>query len=477
MKMPDRTRLFFLLLFVVFFGTAVEVRACLCGQASTCEYFNFAAVSFVGKAIRIEKEETGFLRSEFTIFEMTEVFSGRNTKEIRIRNKSGFGCDISFEEGETYLIFAGGSEADGFGTGFCSGNVPAKYAGAAIEELRRLSESKGNVFLRGIVLKEMSKDRDDRLPLSNIRVEMENIDTGRIFEARTGSDGRFELSAPPGTYRISPVAPPGFILPGTFEEEPQTIRSGGCTESYFVFSNNSRVAGRLLDNNGVPVRNARVELVPLSIKKSSYLGGYSDDSDLNGDFSIGEIPVGSYTLSVNYNSNPHPEHPFPTTFYPAGSSRSDAKVLEVQPGKSIDGLVFRLPARLDQGTISGKVVWEDGSPAVGARIQLFDMAFPGFYAGCFMFAARQEAEPNASIPNVVSTSISLSGSTCNLMSDNGGKFKINIYTTRTYRVTATITRSEANAKVEYVAESEPFLLGHTPANVKLVLKPEKRLPY
>jgi hypothetical protein len=472
--MINRPRLFLPLLLVFIFGLSTDALACMCGKASTCELFNFSSLSFVGKAIRIEKGESGPFKTEFTIFEMTEVFSGRKTDTIRIQNRSGFSCDVSFELGKTYLIFAGGDESEGFGTGFCSGNRPIEYAGDAIVELRKLSISKGNGSLRGIVLREITDNRDDRLPFADIKLEISNLETGRKSEVRSNFDGRFELSAPSGTYKIAPFAPPGYILPSTFDDQPKTIRSGGCTESYFVFSNNSRVSGRLLDSEGTPVRYARVELV-LSSEESGFLGGYSDESDLNGDFSINQVPAGTYTLSVNYNSPPEPDHPFPTTFFPSESLHSEARVLEVRPGGSVEGLIFRLPPRLGDEIISGEVVWEDGSPAVGAEIKLFDMAFPKYYAGCYMSEIRAN-KPDASESKVRSTSFNFVGPACNLKSSDGGSFNLKTYATRTYRVTAAISRSEGTAKTEYIGESEPFLLGNKPTTIKLVLKPKKTLP-
>lgn len=449
------------------FGSASEVLACMCGKVSTCELFNFATVSFVGKAVRIEKDESGTFKKEFTIFEMKEVFTGRKAETIRIQNRSGFSCDVSFELGETYLVFAAGTDSEGFGTGFCSGNRPVEFAANEIAELRKLSGSKGDGKLRGIILKETSKNRDDRLPMSDVRVDITELITGRNFEARSKENGRFELSAPPGKYKISPVVPRGFIMSSTFEEEPREIRSGGCTESYFVLSNNSRVAGRLLDIEGRPVRYARVELVPLADQKSSYLGGLSGESDSNGDFYIDQLPIGKYTLSINFNTQPQPDHPFPTTFYPSGSIRSDAKILDVGFGSSIEGLTWRLPARLNDASISGSVVAEDGSPVSGAEIKIFDMAFPGHYAGCHLTEIRDKT--NRSNSPVVSTSLRFKGPACNLKSDADGSFNVKMYSARSYRVTARLERTISGEKVEYMGESEPFqLIGEE--KIKLVLK-------
>ena len=441
----------------------------MCGKASTCELFNFASVSFVGKAIRIEKEEADpYLKKEFTIFEVKETFSGKAGQTIRIQNRSGFSCDVSFELGETYLVFAGGVETEGFGTGFCSGNRRVEHAADQIAELRKLGGAKGDGQLRGIVLKETSQDRDDRLPMKDVAIRFSELRTGRKFEAQTKSDGRFEVSAPPGKYTIVPIVPRGFLMSSTFEEEPREIKSGGCTESYFVLSNNSRVSGRLLDIAGKPVRNARVELVLLADEKSRYLAGLSDESDTNGDFSIDQVPTGKYTLSINFNSQPEPDHPFPTTFYPSGSTRSDARILNVEFGNSIEGLTWRLPEKLAEASISGSVIWEDGSSVDGAEIKIFDMAFPGHYAGCYLKETSRSETDDQTGSTVVSSGFGFVGPTCDLKSSEGS-FSVKMFSGRSYRVTARMERTISGRKTEYLAESEPFQLAGD-VTIKLVLK-------
>jgi hypothetical protein len=224
-----------------------------------------------------------------------------------------------------------------------------------------------------------------------------------------------------------------------------------------------------LDIEGKPVRNARVELVPLE-EKSSYLGGLSDESDPNGNFSIERVPIGKYTLSINYNSPPEPDHPFPTTFFPSGSNRSDSRVLKIEFGTSVEGLTWRLPERLTEASIKGTVVWEDGSPASEAEIKIFDMSFPGHYAGCYLKEVSRETGSQTG-STAASLSLAFIGPTCNLRSNADGSFTVKIYSARTYRVTARVQRNISGKEVEYIAESKPFPLTGD-VNIKLVLKQE-----
>lgn len=459
-------RFVFLLVFLL--AGSWSVLACMCGKASACERFNFGDAIFVGKAVRVDSGQKGPFKTETTVFEVEEVFSGEAIRTIQVQNKSGFSCDVEFTVGKTYLVFAGGNANEGFGTGFCAGNLPKEFAAKDIAELRKLRESKGDGQLRGTVLEELAKGKRDieRAPINDIRMEIVNTVTGRKYAATTDANGRYEVAVPPGKYSVIPVSPPRAVLRFQPEDEPMKVRSGGCVEGFFVFSNRSLVAGRLIDHEGKPVANARVELVQAD-ETRSYLGGLSADSDSSGEFAIDQIPPGKYTLSLNYNSNPNADSPFPTTFYPSGNDRSAAKIIEIESGSSIEGLTLRLPKPLDKQSITGKVFWEDGSPVAGAEIKLFDMAFPGFYAGCDLMKSRASVEPINS--PVRSTSFKLSGSTCDLKSDPTGTFQLEMYSGRTYRITASITKVDDGKKVEYEATSQSFELLKKPHMVDLVM--------
>lgn len=455
-------------LFVFCIGTTTAF-ACICGKTSTCEQFNYYDAIFVGKAVRIDREAKDEWKTESTVFEIKETFYGEKARSISVQNKSGFSCNAEFEVGQTYLVFAKGDRKDGFGTGFCSGNLPINYAQEEIAKLRLMSKEKGDGRLQGRVLGQFSGKgtREDRIPLKSVRLDIVEKTSMRQYTTSTDEEGRYQIAVPPGNYVVTAVTPPKAVLSFRDEREFENVRSGGCSEGYFIFSNKNQISGRVVDANGRPVPYVRVELVSID-KPSSYLGGMSDDSNTNGEFAIEQIPKGKYTLSVNYNNNPHPEHPFPTTFYPSGSLRSVAEVFDIDSGTTIDSLIWKLPKPLEKQTIMGSVAFEDGTPVVGAKIDLFDMAFPGFYAGCYSIESKPSKEEELS--PVRSVSFRSSGPTCDLKTDASGRFQFGIYKERTYRLSASITETINGKRVVHEAESETFLLSDQPHSVKLIIK-------
>ncbi len=460
------------LLFVFFLILVVGVTgasACICGKSATCERFNNSAAIFVGEAVEVIQENSDGWKKESTVFHVKERFLGPATKEIRVQNKSGLSCGVEFQKGETYLIFAGGSEADGFGTGFCNGNLHIAFAEKELEQLRTIVSSSGSSSVRGYVAEEYSdpsKTGPDRPRVPGIQVVVKDLASGKTYKAVTDENGFYEVTVPPGRYKAEPILPEYAVV--RFADDPVTVRPNGCAENIFVLAAKNRIAGIVLDPFGQPVKNVRIELVEAD-KERSYSGGKNTQSRMDGSFSFESVAKGRYKLSVNFNSNPDPSNPFPTFFFPGVSNRAEAKVIEIGPTTVVNDVVFRLPPRLSEIRFAGKVVWEDGAPAAGAEIHLFDAAFPGFYTGCYFYTETSGDDDPSS---VVSTEMSRSGPACELKSGTDGKFELSGYSTRSYFITASIRKNIDGKAVRFSATSEVFAADSIKSPIQLVLVEE-----
>ncbi|MGI8641885.1 MAG: carboxypeptidase regulatory-like domain-containing protein [Pyrinomonadaceae bacterium] len=468
--MKNKISLFlFSLVLMLSLGNFERVLACICGRASTCERYNFAGVIFVGKAIAIEKETKGTIQTESTIFEIEELFSGENKQQIKVRNKSGFSCDVGFEQGKTYLVFAGGDKKTGFGTGFCSGNLPIEYADEELSNLRKLISSDEKGKLSGTILEKLEKRNKDenRVPVPNIQVNAREIDTGKTYNTFSDKTGRYEISVPAGNYKINLTVPEYAKIEYFNENEIFKVKNRGCAEGFYVLTNNNRITGKLIDSNGKPVSDIRVELLSLDEKEKSYLRGMSGETNDNGIFTIEEIPTGKYTLSVNYNSFPQSNSPFPTVFYPNSSNRENAMIFEIGLGQSIGEIVFRLPSRLTEKEIRGETFWEDGTPAKDVEIMLEDDEFRGFRTGCYMQKVSEESLAGSPVKSV---GYSLIGLGCDLKTNKSGKFLLKGFSSRKYRIRAETEKIINGQKIDYEVESELFTVDENPVPLKLTLK-------
>jgi 5-hydroxyisourate hydrolase-like protein (transthyretin family) len=222
-------------------------------------------------------------------------------------------------------------------------------------------------------------------PLKGIRLRVEQL-TGkkRVYSVVTNGEGKYEVpTIPAGTYRVTPMLPLNTKT-SEYSLEPFDVKDRGCVVRDFTVENDSRVAGRLVDADGKPVKGVQVELLPAFGRSSdSWTGGDRDWTEEDGRFEFEEVPTGSYVLAVNRIDAPDDDAPFPTAFYPNTQQRAAAAILEVGRGQKISELVFRLPARLDSRAVHGIVTWADGRPAVNVEVYLEDVERLGWCVnGC-----------------------------------------------------------------------------------------------
>ncbi len=344
----------FSLVLTLSLGSVERVSACSCVlNVSPCERFGFSDVVFVGKAIGIKKEkakdEKGKVatqESESTIFEIEEAITGAKSKQIVINSKSGSSCDITFAQGETYLIFANGNAKKGYGTGYCSGNMPIDQAGETLTALRNLPTTGAGGKLYGNVSESLKKRDEEFTAMSGISIKIQEIGGRRkIYNAVTDNEGNYELIVPQGKYKVTPTIPTYAEL-GLFSDETISVKDRGCTEKGFVVENKSQINGKVVDSQNKPVAEIRVELVSVDGEKPEPFSDNGGSTEATGEFSIENVPSGRYTLSVNYLTMPDKDNPFPTVFYPNAKERSEATIIEVGLGQTINNLVLRLPPRL-----------------------------------------------------------------------------------------------------------------------------------
>jgi hypothetical protein len=388
--------LFLSLFLMLLLGAFQQIFACSCVRnISTCQRLGYSDVIFIGKVVDVKTESGDASAIESTVFEVEEMFLGAKKEQIIVRNKSGTSCDTEFATGETYVVFANGDEKKGFGTGYCSGNTLISDAAEILDDLRGLPKAGAGGKIYGHVSENLKKRAGESVPMAGVKIKFQELGgKSKIYNAVTDEKGNYELIVPQGKYKIIPTVP-AYAALGFIGEEPIFAKDRACVEESFSIENKSRISGRVVDADGKPVPDINLELIPIDqIEKPD---PYDDGSGYllvedDGTFTIDHIPAGKYTLSVNYTFFPNEESPFPTVFYPNSPERAGAKVFEIGLGKSIGGIVFRLPPRLSEKTIRGTITFEDGKPAANVDVYLEDAENYGFCVnGC---DTKTDAEGN-----------------------------------------------------------------------------------
>ena len=106
--------------------------------------------------------------------------------------------------------------------------------------------------------------------------------------------------------------------------------------------------------------------------------GASHTEHAGGRFEIKQVPPGEYVLGINLTGSPKAGFPYPPTYFPGVTQRSEATVIKLGLGEKVSDLLLRLPPPLSRRGVGGVVVWPDGSPAAGAEVYLTDVNHPGY---------------------------------------------------------------------------------------------------
>ncbi len=376
------TILIFTLFLMLSFGSVKQVLACSPSPYTPpiCEMYGKSGAVFIGKIINIKEIKQENVSSNYEItFQVQENFVGveTNSKVTVILSGSTpeFYC---FRKGENYLVYASGKDKK-FSIDAGTRTRHIKDAGEDLEFIRQLSKQKDGVKISGNVnlIVKSSLEKDNTQPFSGaILIAKKSDDKNLSFQTLTDINGHYEFNdLPAGSYDISP----------DFNEESKhfkdkysgstngssatKITNKGCSKQDFTIEPKGKISGKVIDADGNPVKNIKVEIISIFVTDPDYFeGSESADTDSNGEFISYNVPPGLYTISVNYSNPPEDISPFPPTFYPNVKTRQQAQVFEMTLDGKIENLEFRLPAKLNKRIIKGSVFWKDGTPASGVLV-------------------------------------------------------------------------------------------------------------
>ncbi|MDE0892155.1 MAG: carboxypeptidase-like regulatory domain-containing protein, partial [Planctomycetota bacterium] len=169
------------------------------------------------------------------------------------------------------------------------------------------------------------------------------------------ANGHFKFSAIPAGHALEIRIEPTEMAPHMIEIE--SLSEG---ESHFVkhtLQAGGRISGRVVDPDGAPVAGARVRSA--GGKAAIALGAWAtrrEETDENGEFSVGGLPSGGVGLVAKKD----------------GYLDSGITPHQLGIGEEISGIVLSLSRG---NSVEGTVSWPDGSPVVGANVELeFDRA-------------------------------------------------------------------------------------------------------
>jgi protocatechuate 3,4-dioxygenase beta subunit len=222
-------------------------------------------------------------------------------------------------------------------------------------------------------------------PVAGATVTLRGLDEGlaQTYITETAADGRFSVAnMVPGTYEPRP-SKPGYEqrTPDHFatakDFPPVTVEAGKAAEPIELrLIPDGVIAGRVVDDEGDPVRRASVE-----VQQYGYAGGKKQlrttrgaQTDDRGEYRIYHLAPGKYWLHVQPTQRRNQPMPrmmqgsvqqqnmpaltgLAPAYYPGSADVSHATELQLAPGAELDGIDIRLtPERLY--SIRGRVAVE-----------------------------------------------------------------------------------------------------------------------
>jgi hypothetical protein len=348
-----------------------NVFACSCaGSSPPCQAYGEAAAVFVGTVIDSHNVTIKYgdideqMRS--VRFSLDTAFRGVEAAQVEVLTGFGGGdCGFGFVQSQQYLVYA--YEFQGkLSTNICTRTRSIAKAQEDLLYLRGLGRAKPTVAISGEVVRS-SRDENGTLanqPLAGISIAIE----GPVRkEVTTDAKGQYRVqNLPAGEYLVKASLPEGLATRGE-PEKKVTIAERGCAVVSFWSESDGQLSGRVLNAQGLPVSKA--EIFISRYDKERYQGfwdaAYSDEG---GNYRFKLVPSGRYVLSIRFDGMTSQQRPFPLTYYPGVSDKSQATVITIKEGEHLDKYDLQmLPLPLEY-VVEGVVVWSNGKPALGAGV-------------------------------------------------------------------------------------------------------------
>jgi hypothetical protein len=363
---------------------AFPLLACECRHLTVCELLQLPTI-FVGEVIdggvTSIRDDPWHLNVDHVRFKVIESFrglpSGTQTVDVQLTPTFGMCAPIPYYSGRKYLVVP--DKRDGkFSDSVCFQGRDAESAADEVRQVREYFAGKMPMNVHGQVAIARDSDLVDFLlnmgetkPLSGVTISTTR--NGQTFSALTNADGKYTLALPaPGDYKVS-----ANLKPYTSEPEEVSVARRGCAIQNFGMTVNNTISGSVRDENGQPVKNARVGLIDLDRPQSdSERHAWFDDAYVEKGgttFSFENVPIGRYLLVFNPDgprSGGLFDLPLDSTYYPLNATRSAARTVEMNSGGvHLTGMDLIVGKRVEFRQVVVKVRFPDGTVMKTAEIR------------------------------------------------------------------------------------------------------------
>src|SRR5688572_11604935 len=233
--------------------------------------------------------------------------------------------------------------------------------------------------------------QDTGAPVRRAQVRGTSAGAGGGRLATTDADGRFELrDLPAGQWSLT-ASKPGFVAQRLGQRRPfETVvpldlQDGQqLTTANFALTRGGAITGRVFDDFGDPVANARVQVLRSQMvegRRRLVQTGTGDETDDTGAFRLYGLAPGDYYVAATLRAGPQDffggagggagggeRAGYAPTYFPGTGNVSEAQRVTLGLGQEMTVSFSLLPVRSVR--ISGTVVSASGSPLAGGAVVL-----------------------------------------------------------------------------------------------------------
>jgi hypothetical protein len=364
-----------------------EARGCSCNEydVPVCAAYWRADAVFAGQIMDItdvEKTADDQLPTVMLHFLVEQPFRGVSGNRVDVQTLHGTSCDMKFEKGKRYLIYASrGEDSNQLFAGPCTRTSELEHAIDDLNYIRSVTQQEARESILGRVV------RNKYESLAALKVIVQGGD--KTFEVKTDEKGNFSVPLPaPGNYTVRVFIPFAAAVMAYGNDEPAKIASTDAlttfeyevqiaknqchyrqTDTFNIdLHATAEVSGNVLTASGRPVSPGWVYLVNAADPNDSASKKLED----NGSFKFEGVAVGDYYLVLNPHNKAPGENdaPYARTYYPSAHDSSGATKIVVTEGAKLENLLLRLGPRLKERFVTGRVVWEGGRSLHNTHVSL-----------------------------------------------------------------------------------------------------------
>ena len=368
---------------------AFPLLACECRHLTVCELIQLPTI-FIGEVVdggvASVRDDPWYSNVDHVRFKVIESFRGlppgTQTVDVQLTPTAGMCAPIPYYSGRRYLVAP--SKRDGkFSDSVCFQGRDVEAAVDDVRQVRDYFAGKMPMNVHGQVAVARHSDLVDFLlsmgetkPLRGVTISTTR--NGQTFSAVTDADGKYTLALPaPGDYKVRATLNPYVFSPEEGERLEISVPPQGCAIKNVGMTVDNTIAGSVRDENGQPIKNAKVGLIDLDRPQSDtdrhpwFSDAYTEQAGMT--FLFKSVPIGRYLLVFNPDgprSGTLFDQPLESTYYPLNSTRANARTVEIKSGGvHLTGMDLIAGKRAEFRQVAVKVRFPDGTPMKTAEIR------------------------------------------------------------------------------------------------------------